>query len=220
MAIGRRLQNSPARLIAAVVIGLSVVIADLALSWWRTNYGGLENGRGTVAILGLVALVWLCEGDLAAVGLRIRPVQGWCCWIGWGLRIGLAVAACIAVGVGIGLGMGFVPPIHTTPPGRIGWALLGMCLIAPVLEETVYRLALCLPITAAIGPRTAIVVSGFVFGALHVVYGNPSPENLVGGFFLAWAYLKSQSLLMPVLLHSLGNLCALAAQVAAWFWFG
>ncbi len=41
---------------------------------------------------------------------------------------------------------------------------------------------------------------------------------MVGGFFLAWAYLKSESLAVPVLLHGLGNLCALAGQVAAWSW--
>jgi membrane protease YdiL (CAAX protease family) len=51
-----------------------------------------------------------------------------------------------------------------------------------------------------------------------VIYCNPSPENLVGGFFLAWAYLKSGGLAVPVLLHGLGNLVALASQVGAWCW--
>lgn len=66
--------------------------------------------------------------------------------------------------------------------------------------------------------RTAIVVSGVVFGGLHVVNGNPSPENLVGGLFLAWAYLKSGTIYIPILLHSLGNFVAWAGQVAAWYW--
>jgi uncharacterized protein len=57
-----------------------------------------------------------------------------------------------------------------------------------------------------------------LFGALHVVRGIPSPENLFGGMILAWAYLRSGSVLIPVLLHSLGNLCVLALQVGAWYW--
>jgi len=40
----------------------------------------------------------------------------------------------------------------------------------------------------------------------------------VGGFIPAWAFLKSESIAVPVLLHGLGNLCVLAAQVAAWYW--
>jgi uncharacterized protein len=58
------------------------------------------------------------------------------------------------------------------------------------------------------------------FAALHLIYiyGNPSPENLAGGLFLAWVYLKSEGLALPILLHSLGNLLALLMQVGAWFW--
>jgi membrane protease YdiL (CAAX protease family) len=95
-----------------------------------------------------------------------------------------------------------------------------MCVVAPVLEEVLYRLALCVPLAVWLGPWTAIVVSGLAFAGLHVAAGNPSPENLVGGLFLAWAYLKSESIFVPVLLHSLGNLCALAGQVGTWYWLG
>jgi uncharacterized protein len=55
-------------------------------------------------------------------------------------------------------------------------------------------------------------------GALHVLYGNAGPNNLVAGFFLAWSYLKSEAFLIPVALHSLGNFFVLLVQVAAWCW--
>jgi membrane protease YdiL (CAAX protease family) len=95
-----------------------------------------------------------------------------------------------------------------------------MCVFAPVVEEAIYRLALCVPLAVWLGPWRAIVVSGLAFAGVHLLGGNPSPENLVGGLFLAWAYLKSESIVVPVLLHSLGNLCALAAQVGTWYWLG
>ena len=73
-------------------------------------------------------------------------------------------------------------------------------------------------LAALLGPWKTSVVSGLAFAYLHVLYGNPSPENVAGGFILAWVYLKSESILLPVLAHSLGNLGALASQVAVWYW--
>jgi len=54
--------------------------------------------------------------------------------------------------------------------------------------------------------------------ALHLTYGNPGPENLAGGPFLARVYPKSESLTLPILLHSPGNLLALLTQVGARLW--
>jgi len=52
-----------------------------------------------------------------------------------------------------------------------------------------------------------------------ILYGNPSPENLLGGFILCWAFLKSQTLVVPLLLHAGGNACAFLANVAYSFWW-
>jgi membrane protease YdiL (CAAX protease family) len=203
-------------LIAAHGVATLAVAADLALVHWA-HYHELSEGRGTLAVVALAINFWLVGGDVVSVGLT-QPAQGWRRW-GWlTLLIGSAVAICIAMGIGILWLLGRDVPVHATAPRDIGVALLRMCVIAPVLEETIYRLAICLPLTISLGPWPAILVSGTVFAILHVVYGNPSPENLVGGFFLAWAFLKSASIAVPVVLHSLGNLCALAAQVAAWYW--
>jgi len=44
-----------------------------------------------------------------------------------------------------------------------------------------------------------------LFAALHFLGGNPGPDNFIAGYILAWSYLKSESIAIPVLLHSLGN---------------
>jgi membrane protease YdiL (CAAX protease family) len=173
-----------------------------------------------LAGVALAAHLRLTDGDLASVGLHLTPSQGWRWWAKVSLWIGLAVAACFVVGMELWLLSGRDLQIYATSPGAIGPALLWMCVITPVLEESIYRLALCVPLAVCPGPWTAIVVSGLAFAAMHVVAGVPSPENLVGGLFLAWAYLKSESIFVPVLLHSLGNLCALAVQVGTWYWLG
>jgi membrane protease YdiL (CAAX protease family) len=217
-AIGQRLNSSPGALATASAFAALIVAVDLALVWWD-HYPETTEGRCVLALLALAANLWLLQGDLGSLGLRLTPMQGWRHWVRVSLLIGLAVAACILVGLGIWRLSGHEIPLYVTSPSNIGTSFLRMCLFAPMLEETTYRLAICIPLAVLLGPWKAIAVSGLAFGGLHVAYGNPSPENLVGGFFLAWAYLKSESIAVPVLLHGLGNLCALAGQVAGWYWF-
>jgi membrane protease YdiL (CAAX protease family) len=61
-------------------------------------------------------------------------------------------------------------------------------------------------------------LSGITFGMLHILNGNAAADNMVAGFFLGWAFLKSGSIVVPIVLHSLGNLCVLASWVATWYW--
>jgi membrane protease YdiL (CAAX protease family) len=216
-AIGQRLKSSPGELAAASATAALVVAADLALVWWNRYPASLE-GRSVLALLALAANLRLVQGDLPSLGLRLTPLQGWWHWVWVSLLIGLAVAACILVGLGVWVWSGHELPIYTVAPDELGPSFLHMCVFAPVVEETTYRIAVCMPLAVLLGPWKAIAVSGLAFGGLHVASGNPSPENLVGGFFLAWAYLRSESIAVPVLLHGLGNLCALSAQVGAWYW--
>jgi membrane protease YdiL (CAAX protease family) len=198
-------------------IGLAAIASDLILVW-RLPYPESIDGRWLIAVVVLAAYLQLVGGDLASVGLTMKPIQGWCYWVRATLVIGLMVLCCIGVGLSVWLLMGRKLPIYTISPDSAVSVFFSMCVFAPVLEEAIYRLALCVPFAGFSRPQTAIVISGLVFGALHVIYGNPSPENLVGGLFLAWAYLKSGSIYVPLLLHGLGNLVAWAAQLAAWYW--
>jgi len=93
-----------------------------------------------------------------------------------------------------------------------------MCVYAPITEEAIYRFALCTSMAALMGPRAAIVISGVMFAASHVLGGNVGPDNQIAGFVLAWAFLKSGSLAVPLAFHALGNLCALAFHLSWFYW--
>ncbi len=218
--IGQTLHDSP-RLAVAGLIGALAVAADFALEWWskELHYLNAAEGRGAVALFGLAAYIYLVQGDLKSLGLTLRPIQGWWYWVKATLLIGLAFAGIVAAGLGLLAlcGSKHATTLRAMPPQFLGVAFLHMCVFAPVLEETLYRLLVCVPLAGWKRPWTAIVVSGVIFAALHFVYGNPSPENAVGGLFLAWAYLKSETVVVPVLLHALGNFLILAMQVAAWY---
>ena len=85
---------------------------------------------------------------------------------------------------------------------------------APLVEEAIFRFALCSGAENLLGPRTTIVLSGLAFAAMHYVVDNPGPDNFIAGYVLAWAYLKSRSILVPIILHALGNLSIYVILVA------
>ena len=206
--------ESRQRQMIAGLVAVCAVAADFRLirqNWFR-------EARGSTALLAAAVLIGLLRGNLDSAGLRITPIQGWRYWIRATLLIGLIVAGILAVYGAVIVLSGHQPTIYSTPADAIFARVLEMCVFAPILEETIYRFVLCVPLAVLISAHGTIAVSGFAFGLLHVVYGNPSPENLVAGFFLGWAFLKSGSILVPVILHSLGNLCALVGQVATWYW--
>ena len=215
--IGHRLRDSRRGRVAACCMAVLAVGGDFALVKWA-DWLDLLQARWAIALVALAGAVWSVGGDLPSIGLNVRPIQGWRYWIRATAWIALAVAVIIAGALGALVLGGYEPPIYTTHPDDIGGRLLAACIYAPLLEETLYRLVLCVPLAAACGAWPAIAVSGVVFGALHVVYGNPSPENLCGGWFLAWAYLKSGAISVPLLLHGLGNLVVVAGHAAAWYW--
>lgn len=97
------------------------------------------------------------------------------------------------------------------------WNELGRLRSFTIEDDVSFRVVICVGFVRAIGCWPTIAASGLIFGVLHVVYGNPSPENLVGGLFLAWAFLKSESIVVPLILHSAGNAIVLAGQVGGWY---
>jgi membrane protease YdiL (CAAX protease family) len=64
---------------------------------------------------------------------------------------------------------------------------------------------------------STVALSGVVFAALHWIVHAADPFNQFGGFLLAWVYLESGSLAVPLALHALANLAFIAESVARHF---
>lgn len=212
-AIGQQFRNTPR---TAVTFAIVIVVLDFVLVSQQI-YGEV---RACVALIAFAFAVQLSDGDLKSLGLRSSPIQGWYSWIFTSLKLGGIFAVCLAVGFGIWVAMGHRLIIPVTAPSQAWSRFMQMCFVAPTVEETIYRIAACGLIAAIIGNRPTIAINGFLFGFLHVLYGNPSPENLIGGFFLAWTYLKSESIFVPFLFHSAGNGLVLLGQIAGWYLLG
>jgi membrane protease YdiL (CAAX protease family) len=201
----------------AFLVGTGTVAMDLALVGSGPTFADSQT-RAALALVTLVALLLLVRGDAASLGLTTAPAPGWGFWCRATLWVGLGLGVLLAVLVGIWLMLGKEVPVYALAPSGVGEAFLRMCVLSPVIEEALYRLAFCAGAVAVLGRWGAVVGSGVLFAGLHWLYGNPSPENQVGGFILAWAFVRSGSILVPVGLHALGNGCALVSQVAAWYW--
>jgi membrane protease YdiL (CAAX protease family) len=211
--IGRRFSDAPRALAIGSAVALGSVAADMTLVAQHSEFA--ESWRWLSGLAAAVIYLTLTRGDMASCGLTLTPVQGWRYWGKVTLAIGLIVACWLVLAVAAAKLMGKSWPIPQVAPDFVRTAFVWGCIRAPLLEEPIYRLALCVPL-ASRWPRSTVVASGVLFAYLHVLYGNSAPDNQIAGFFLAWAYLKSGSILVPLGLHSLGNLCALSAHVLAY----
>lgn len=209
--------EEPGRRNLALVAGIALIAVDfsLVLAYWSRGYS-MESARVCLALIGLACFAWLSDGDLASLGLRFTPRQGWKYWFHVAIRILTAIGFVCIIGFGLLSMLGYEIAVPTIAISHADIMLIHMCFTAPVFEETLYRLVLCVSLINIIGRWPTIIASGVLFGTLHVAYGNPSPENLVAGFFLAWAFFKSESIAVPICLHAAGNFIAFSAQLVAW----
>ena len=193
---------------ATRIMALAVVIGDV-----------LYHSGPILPLAGLVAILCLNDGAPPSLGMKWQPMQGWRHWCRLALWFGAAVGILVLIYGVVCLLMKKEIPIYRTDPRELSSQLFFMCVYAPIAEEVVYRSLLATAILPTAGYYGTILISGLVFALIHVLGGNASPENQVGGFLLAWAFLKSGTILVPIAMHSAGNLIALASHVAAWYWF-
>jgi membrane protease YdiL (CAAX protease family) len=194
------------------MLGSVSVAVDMWLSWGQAS--NLE-ARFILGSSAAGALVLLAGGDWRALGLSPRPVRGF--WY-WAKASAIAAIAILALSL---LVVAVVPELWglTVERGHELWhaalwpRLMFSCFQTPIVEELLYRGVLCASLVQAIGRTPTVVLSGTIFAFLHYIYGNPGPDNAVAGFILAWAFIASESLLIPILMHAGGNLLVLLIQL-------
>ena len=83
--------------------------------------------------------------------------------------------------------------------------VLTTVIMAPLLEEILFRgIILKGMLNMKMNPKKAIVISALVFGLIHGYPWQATGAFLLG-LVLGWVYYKTQSLLIPILLHAFNN---------------
>lgn len=130
----------------------------------------------------------------------------------WLVMYGMNLAIILITGLSSSQNQDTVVQQLTQSPLQI---ILVTCLFAPVVEETVFRGAVFTPLRQRGSFRTAALVSGFLFGLLHVftslLSGNFSDGIFIlvygtMGYLLCAAEEENQTIVSPLLMHGLNNL--------------
>jgi membrane protease YdiL (CAAX protease family) len=189
-ALPRRGERLPDR---GAVPAWVVVAGGVALLLGRPGLHGMTGG------LPLLILGYLALGGAALV-VRERHASGpEGAPLGWGLPLGIGVAAVVAAGVVAG-------PV---PDRRVGMAAGAITVVAAVAEEALFRRVLYdrllrLGVVAAVGG------SAVVFALVHLpAYGVAAmPVDLGAALLLSWQRYASGRWTVPAVTHAVANLLA------------
>ncbi|KAK9935156.1 hypothetical protein M0R45_022268 [Rubus argutus] len=203
---------------AAVIPYLGLSVQDLSLDE-KAEFLLVAQGVTTAAILGVLYTVASTFQPLPQDIYRYdwrEPFslqKGWLLWAGIGL-VG-AVAAVALTGAVTSLFSGESPErekdalVSLLPligSSSISTAcLLGITgVLAPILEETVFRGFFMVSMTKWVPTPVAVVISAAVFALAHLTPGE-FPQLFVLGAAMGLSYAQTRNLLTPITIHALWN---------------
>ncbi len=163
---------------------------------------------GLMLYLPMVAWIWFVV--VRRAGVDVRVMLRWPRLGGyWGVVVGMFVVQFVfSAGASILIGLllpDIVDSLVDLGRGNLAAALVGVVVLPALVEETVFRGVLIERWALKWSLRTAILVSAFAFGILHV-----DPVGAAAfGVVTALLYVRTGSLWPGILIHGVNNLLAL-----------
>ncbi len=89
------------------------------------------------------------------------------------------------------------------------YAIITAVVLAPILEEIIFRGIVLDGLLKNYSPPKAIIISSLVFAAIHL---NPWQfvSAFIGGLFIGWVYYRTRNLAYAIIIHAANNFFALA----------
>lgn len=177
----------------------------------RILFLGLIRLLQTGALIGVVAML---EGGLAAIGLQKQSLyQGLQRGLLW--SAGFGIAALVVLGLLLMAGIEVRPFLHTRLPASLKDLVLFFVvggLVAPVAEELFFR-GILYGFFRRWGVIAALVLSTGFFLMAHPLKGAFPVTQLAGGILFAVAYEAEGSLMVPIVIHIIGNMGIFAVSL-------
>ncbi len=198
--------------IKTVLVSLVVVVA-IELAVVLTVSGGADNlllilcVARLLEVIFIVGTVLILEGDISSIGLFPYRVtsglkRGFIWSAGFGIIVLLVSAALFAFGINP------IELLHARlPAGQVEIALFFLVggIVSPVAEEVLFR-GVLYGFFRRWGVFAAVTLSTLAFVLVHPTgSGVPLPQ-ITGGVLFAMAYEKEGNLLVPITIHTLGNI--------------
>jgi len=218
-------ENTP-RPVALTVETVAVTLGTLAMiRWLYVCPNGPARWLTIPCTLVAAALLpaWIGRRDFPRIGLHVEPFLR-------ALKIVLWVSVCVFPPVGAGLWLlassGLPVPLRAAPADQQGWLtwLLYQFLYVAVSEEVFFRGYIQANVVrvlressrpqardpdSAVPARDgiAIVISAACFALAHVIVQGQlvSILTFLPGLLMAWLFVRTRSLLAPILFHGLAN---------------
>lgn len=89
-------------------------------------------------------------------------------------------------------------------PLPIALSLIATCIIAPIVEEYIFRAGLYRYLKSLMNRPLAMIVNGLVFGSIHF-YLIGIPDFMVFSIVQCIAYERSGSIKVPIVIHAVNN---------------
>jgi membrane protease YdiL (CAAX protease family) len=212
-------------LFARGAVGLVSVAFLWALLPDRASSSLLIALLSAAPLLGYV--LWYCRRAGTTVtdtfGLRVSRAHGGLARLG-GVTLALIAVSTVGdflldlAGSRLGYGShwtdGFQETLVWGRPGEVAVDVLDGCVLAPVLEELLFRGLLYGTLRLRVGPGAATLVSAGVFALAHGYGAVGFASVLMSGVLWAVAYERTRSLLPGILAHAANNVQATAIVLA------
>ncbi len=93
------------------------------------------------------------------------------------------------------------------------WAVISAAVVAPLIEELLFRGVLYIGMRKLIGVHGAAIGSGLLFAAIHYSVAA-FPPLLLLGVLLAYSFERTRNLLVPIAFHVVFNAINLSMLAA------
>ncbi len=207
-------------LLLVILIGFTIATYLLMLVIFIATGTEMDGGEPVAPILKSVntAVVYTLSGILTVfVGFRLRKASDIKEKIGT-KKVPLLIYIGAMV---VTLCFGFMEDIITyafpMPEfikdmfGEMGrkdiYTFLTVVVVAPVLEELLFRGVILDGFLKRYNANKSILVSAFLFGLIHFIPWQAFPAFLIG-IFLGWLYWRTRSIILCIFLHAFNNLMA------------
>jgi membrane protease YdiL (CAAX protease family) len=188
------------------VVGVELVARILIARCEVHPLIGIGIARIFQSIL-LLLIVIALEKNIASIGIVstqfISAVSKGIIWsVGFGLATGVVLLILWATGFQVSAF--FKAPIPLTHGDIFLFIAVG-AVIAPVAEEIFFR-GILYGFFRQWSLTVAIVISTTLFVLSHATGGSLPITQVIGGLLFAVAYEIEKNLIVPIIIHSLGNL--------------